>query len=493
MQNSSIKIVSSPLPTVVLFGRTNVGKSTLFNKLTDTQHALVSARAGTTRDSNVGTVHWQGASFQLIDTGGILHTKFLSGKNKLKRLNIDATDINNLVQLKVKEYLTAADLILFLVDSRTGIMEQDKVMALLLKRLISRQPVLLVANKADTPKLRGEIASFYRLSLGEPLPISATNGSGTGDLLDEICKKISAVIPAQAGIPTLALETRDPRPAVLRDGDDITPEIKVAIVGRPNVGKSTLLNAVIGANKFIVSSEPHTTREPNDITVEYQGQRITLMDTAGIIKAKSKKTKEEFIAKGVAKSKAVIKYADIALLVIDIADATSHQETKLVEEILSNKTNLIIVANKWDKVPERDSKKYAAWLRAKLPFVAWAPVIFLSAQNKTKINQLLDLILESARARRAQIAAAELKLFLPGAARHAPPLSNQKARGIFKRRLPRPKLIALTQTTTNPPGFDLRVKSKSGLKDTYVTYLENRLRQEFKLIGTPVKIYVKTH
>ncbi|MEK7067549.1 MAG: ribosome biogenesis GTPase Der, partial [Patescibacteria group bacterium] len=388
-----------------------------------------------------------------------------------------------LVQLKVKEYLAQADLILFLVDSQTGLQEQDNIMALLLKRLINNKaPVLLVANKADNQKLRGDIASFYRLSLGEPLPISATSGSGTGDLLDAITKILDLG-------PKIKNKEEDDN--LQSKICNLKSAIKVAIVGRPNVGKSTLLNAIIGENRFIVSAEPHTTREPNDISVNYNGQTITFMDTAGIIKAKSKKIKDELIKKGVAKSKAVIKYADVALLVIDIADEASHQETKLVEEILNNQTNLIIVANKWDLMREHDVKKYTNYLRSKLPFVAWAPIIFLSGKNKTKINQLLDLILDSAFARNLKISADELQVFLQSAVRHAPPLSNQKARGIFKRRLPRPKLIALTQATANPPAFDLRVKSKSGLKGTYVTYLENRLREEFKLIGTPITIYIK--
>jgi len=495
MQNNNIQLISSSLPKVVLFGRTNVGKSTLFNKLTGTEHALVSARAGTTRDCNVDAVNWQGKEFQLIDTGGIINPKFLAGKRKIKELKIDQENIDDLVQLQVKKYLRGADLILFVVDGRAGLLEQDKVMALLLKRLINGQPIILVANKADSPAQRGDIASFYRLSLGEPMPVSAANGSGTGDLLDkitEILKCPSRRSAAEADkTQNENCEKQSDLDSNLKSKILNLKSIKVAIVGRPNVGKSTLLNAIIGENKFIVSAEPHTTREPNDVKVNYGGQVITFMDTAGIIKAKSKKIKDELVKKGVAKSKAVIKFADIALLVIDVADDASHQETKLVEEILTNKTNLIIVANKWDKLPEHDAKKFTGQLRAKLPFVAWAPIIFLSAKNKTKISQLLDLILESVRARHAQIPADALEPFLQSAVRHAAPLANQKARGIFKRRIPRPGLTNLIQTGVNPPEFDLRVKSKSGLKDTYVTYLENRLREEFKLIGTTVKIYIK--
>jgi len=511
--HAQIKLIPSNLPAVVLFGRTNVGKSTLFNKLTGTEHALVSERAGTTRDCNIGIVSWQGKEFQLIDAGGILNPQFLAGKHKIKELKIDKENLDDLVQLQVKKYLRRADIILFVVDCRAGLMEQDKIMARLLKRLIGAdQKIILAANKADSPKQRNDIAAFFSLSLGSPIPVSASNGSGTGDLLDTITKVLDLKFPPDrcaAPVPP----TRSGGRAAGGRGKilDLWPEaknkekngnlqsaiknlkskIKVAILGRPNAGKSTLLNAIIGENRFLVSKQAHTTREPNDAAVEFKGEKIIFMDTAGIIKAKSKKTRDELIRKGIAKSKALIRHADIALLVLDINEEISHQEAQLTDEILSQGASLAIVANKWDLAREHEVKKFTAYINARLPFAVWAPIIFLSAKNKTKINNLLDLIIELMSARLKQISAGDLENFLRGAVRHAAPLSNQKARGIFKQRLPRPQLISLTQTSVRPSAFDLKIKSRSGLKDTYIKYLENRLREEFKLIGTPVRIYVK--
>ncbi len=468
--------IPSPFPTVLLFGRTNVGKSTLFNKLTGKSQAMVSKIAGTTRDSNVGIVEWRGEKFQLIDAGGILDTKFLRGKGKLKKLKLAKDNIDNLVQLQVKKHLKQAELILFLVDAREGLMEQDREMAILLKRLTKKTPVLLIANKCDNSKQHRETAEFYRLSLGDPLPISAATGSGTGDMLDIICKQLK--------------KTRSNKDLLHQDLSD--QAINVIILGRPNAGKSTLLNAIAGENRVIVSPFPHTTREPNDITARYQKQQLTFIDTAGIIKAKSKKTKEEFIKLGIAKTRKALKKADVALLVLDISEPLSHLEIKLADEILAAEASIILVANKWDKAEKKDVRQYTRYIKSRLGFASWAPIAFLSAKNKTKIRQLLDLIITASAARNKAISEDELREFLSSATRHAAPLANTKIRGIFKRKLAKPKLIELTQTKTNPPEFALRIKSKFGLKDNYVKYLENRLREKFGLIGTPIMLKIKS-
>ncbi|MFA5318130.1 MAG: ribosome biogenesis GTPase Der [Patescibacteria group bacterium] len=472
--NTKIKPIINDLPKVVLFGRTNVGKSTLFNKLTGKGHAMVSKISGTTRDSNTGPVEWQKNKFQLIDTGGILNARFLSGKSKLKKINFDKDDINNLVQLQVKKNLNQADLILFLVDAREGMMQQDKEMAILLKRLAGEKiPILLVANKADNLKNRQNTAEFFQLALGQPMPVSAATGSGTGDLLDLVCKKIH------------------PEKSPEESKKEEYEKIRIIIIGKPNTGKSTLLNAIIGEDKIITSNIPHTTREPNEIKVSYNNYELTFIDTAGIIKAKSKATKQEFVKSGIDKSLAVLKSADIAIFMLDITEEISHQETKIADEILTDNVNLIITANKWDEIEDKDVKKFTHYINSKFPFMQWAPIVFISAKHKTKISNLMELIIAGWEARNKKIEPADLEKFLESARAHAAPLSNKKIRGIMKHKLPKPKLIKLEQTYINPQEFTLIIKSKLGLKDNYIKYLENRLREKFNLAGTPIRIIVK--
>ncbi|MDP3900075.1 MAG: ribosome biogenesis GTPase Der [bacterium] len=468
--NEKIKKIESGLPSVVIFGRTNVGKSTLFNKIAGKSLALVSSIEGTTRDSNEKIIDWQGSRFELIDTGGIIKTELLRDKQKLKSPNIDENDINSTVQLKSREQLINADIILFVVDNKAGLLEQDKQMGLLIKKIAGEEKkIILVANKVDTPTAQLKTAEFYKLSFGKLLPVSAATGSGVGDLLDEIC----------AAIPKSESENNE------------RLEAKVAIIGQPNVGKSSLINAITGVDKIIVSSVAHTTREPQDTLINYKNNYIRLIDTAGIIKNKSKMNKQDFVSEGIKLSLAALKKSDIALLVLDIGLEISHHETKLISEVIENKISLIIVANKWDTISEKDHKHYQRQIYSKFPFVSWAPIIMLSAKNKTKINQLLDLVIEVNSARHKKIAPDELAEFLQSALRHAQPLSNAKIRGIMKTRMPKPKLKSLTQTYVNPPEFTLAIKSKLGLKGNYLKYLENRLREKFKFTGAPITIIIK--
>ena len=246
------------LPLIVIFGRTNVGKSTLFNRLTEKQQAMVSNVEGTTRDSNISQINWRNKTFTLIDTGGIIDLKYLIGKKH------KTDDIEAKVQEQARNYLKRADLILFLVDAKTGLLPQDRQMALLLKKILpNTKNIFLIANKADSLKQRKEIAEFHQLSLGEPIPVSAATGSGTGDLLDIIVKKISS-----------------PRKEV----PEKTDEVRVCIIGKPNVGKSSLVNAILGYGRIIISHIPHTTREPQDTFINFKSHSITLIDTAGISK-----------------------------------------------------------------------------------------------------------------------------------------------------------------------------------------------------------------
>ncbi len=461
------------MPLVVIFGRTNVGKSSLFNCLTEQNRALVSPIAGTTRDSNIGVISWRGVDFEIVDTGGIMDLNFLSPNFKAKKtkgIPKDVEEIDKKVQAQAREYLKKADLILFLVDVRDGLLPQDKQMADLLKKMLpDTNKIILVANKADNPRLRQEISDFYKLSLGEPHPISATTGSGTGDLLDVLISKIIS-------LQTLNQEKKD--------------EIKVCIVGKPNVGKSSLLNSLLGQERVIVSPVPHTTREPQDTEIDYKNKHIRLIDTAGIsrrgrknINLKSKIKENLLESYGIMKSLSTLKEADIALFVIDISQRLTHQDAKIIEEFIKNKNSIIIVANKWDLIKDKDVKKFTEYIHAKLPFATWAPIIFVSALTGAKVKKIFDMILEIDKARKQEINSSKLNRFLKQAIK-----AHKPARGKGDKH---PYIYEIKQSKTNPPQFIVQIGARDELHSSYVKFLENRLRDKFKFIGTPIGIYVE--
>ncbi|MBU4455310.1 ribosome biogenesis GTPase Der [Patescibacteria group bacterium] len=457
-------------PLVVIFGRANVGKSTLFNCLTEKKQALVSPIEGATRDSNIGQVSWRDKTFELIDTGGIMDLKFLSEQPRNRKKSdklIEADIINIKVQQQAREYLQRADLILSLVDSKTGLLPQDKQIALFLKKLGKKNKILLVANKTDGFKERAKIAEFYQLSFGEPIPVSAATGAGTGDLLDIIVKKIPA-----ARKTSRAKEHID---------EEINPKsINVCIMGKPNVGKSSALNAILGYERVIVSPVPHTTREPQNTDIIYKEHSIKLIDTAGISKkgAKAKGLEKH----GIAKSLSALGKADIALLVLDISQEITHQDAKLAAEIIDRRRSFIIIANKWDKIPEKDTKKYTNYIYGKLPFIQFASIQFVSALTGEKTNKILDLILKIAEQRQLQLSDSQLDKFLSRVVKiHRP----AKGKGVKH-----PRIYEFKQTKSGPPEFELRIGVHEDLHFSYLRFIENRLREKFGFSGTPINIRV---
>ncbi|MFH1661692.1 MAG: ribosome biogenesis GTPase Der [Candidatus Falkowbacteria bacterium] len=462
------------LPLVVIFGRTNVGKSTLFNCLTEKRHAITSDIEGTTRDSNIGTVEWQNKKFQIVDTGGIINPSYLAGKfDYLTSKKIKRDDIEDKVQKQACEYLTLADLILFLVDSKTGLLPQDKEMALLLKKILNKKSarggqekkIILVANKADSLKQRSKTSEFYKLSLGDPIPVSGVTGSGTGDLLDIITKKIRS-----NQVTLLAKDVVSDRAG----------EVSACIIGKPNVGKSSMLNSILGYKRVIVSPIAHTTREPQDTEINYKDNIINLVDTAGISR---KGTKTKGLEKyGIEKSLTSLKKTDIALLVLDISKKITHQDAKLVEEIFNRKKSLIIIANKWDLVPERNTKKYTQYIYGKLPFADFAPIQFTSALTGEKVDKILNLVLKIANERKTEIQPNALNKFLNRIVKiHKP----AKGKG-----LKHPRIYEIKQAKTNPPKFELRIGAKDNLHFSYVRFIENRLREKFGFLGTPISMRI---
>ncbi len=451
------------LPSVVICGRTNVGKSTLFNCLTEKNQALVSEIAGTTRDSNLGKVEWAKKAFELIDTAGIINWHYLLTKK------MPGNDIDAQTQKQARSYLDRADLILFLVDTKAGLLPEDKELAAAInKKNDYKNKILLVANKVDAFKLAAEAAQFNKLGLGEPFIISAATGLGTGDLLDVIIKKLSKI---------------KNKNSIKKPVSEEQEKIDVCIIGQPNVGKSSLLNSILGYERVIVSPIPHTTREPQNTEIIYRNYKINLVDTAGI--SKQGKKSKGLEKPGIFKSLKSLNKADIAMLIIDISEPLVHQDSKLVQEIVDRQKSLIFIANKWDLVEFRDTKKWTATLYDKFPFASWAPIQFISAKTGEKVNKILDLIVEIAEQRKLSLSDSQTDKFLKHVVKiHHP----AKGKG-----LKAPRIYEFRQTKINPPSFMVRIGPNDDLHFSYVRFMENRLRERHGFLGTPINVRVTSN
>lgn len=454
------------LPLVVLFGRANVGKSTLFNCLIGKKQALVSDIPGTTRDSNIGEVQWQGREFTLIDTGGILELKDLKeGKS------VDKNEISRLAQRQAVNYLKEADLVIFLTDNKSGLTAQDKELALFIKKNTDAKKIIVAANKVDSPLDRLKTSEFYKLALGEPCPVSAANGSGTGDLLDVVVKKLG-----QPPSP-LALDDSAKNPEISPDTNHL---LRVCVIGKPNVGKSSLLNSLLGYERVIVSPIPHTTREPQHTKIIYENQPLLLIDTAGISKKGDKTSGLE--KHGIAKSLSALAKSDLALLVLDISEPLTRQDARLAEEIVNNRKSFILIANKWDKALKRDTKKYTYYIYNELPFARYAPIQFISAKTGEKVKKILDLTLKINRERKIELPREELMDFLKRVVKtHLP----SRGKGVHH-----PRIRDFYQLESNPPLFEIKIGPKEDLHFSYIRFLENRLRESYGFLGTPLNIQV---
>jgi len=446
------------LPLVVICGRTNVGKSTLFNCLIEKKQALVSDISGTTRDSNFGLVEWNNSAFEVVDTAGLIDWRYLKEKK------FTGDDIEVQAQKQAKIYLDKANLILFVVDTKAGLTIEDRELARTIKTVSKyKDKTILVANKIDSFNFAPEAAQFNKLGLGEPILVSAVSSLGTGDLLDIVIELIDKKKKFQAVIKEKREKTID-----------------VCLLGKPNVGKSSLLNAILGYERVIVSPIAHTTREPQHIQLEYKNNIINLVDTAGISKQGKKSSGLE--KPGIFKSLQSLDKADIALLVLDISEPLTHQDLKIIEEIVDRGKSLVFVANKWDKIENRDPKKWKEILYDKMPFATWAPIQFISAKTGEKVHKILDLIIEINNNRKIEISPSQADKFLKQIVKiHKP----AKGKG-----LKAPRIYEFKQIKSNPPAFILRIGPNDDLHFSYVRFIENRLREKLNLIGTPIKIKV---
>ncbi len=438
---------------IAIVGRANVGKSTLFNRLIEKNKALVSSIAGTTRDRNIAVADWGQHQFQIIDTGG---------------LDIDKTievEIAAGIVQQARQGIAAADLILFLIDIKAGVLPTDKRLAHELVKAGLKDKIMLVANKADNIKLRQYHKDIFSLGLGEPQFISAANGSGVGDLLDLIAERL----------PKIESDIPECRPL-----DSQTP-IKIAIVGKPNVGKSSLLNSILGEERVIVTDIPQTTREAHDTQFDYNGQRFVIIDTAGIRKhARIKPGSLE--KKSVDKSLAAIQEAEVVLLVTEAQKKIDIQDKKISQKILEAGKSVIIVANKWDLIPAKDTatvNEYRKYYELSFPYLWWAPLIFISAKEHQRTKKILDLVREIKKSRAIRIADSQLDKFLKSKIkRHRP----SRGKG-----LKNPYIYEIKQSGINPPRFAISVNDPAILHFSYLRFLQNNLREQFKIMGTPIR------
>lgn len=458
-------------PLVAIVGRPNVGKSTLFNRILGERRAVVSDIPGTTRDRLIAEAEWNGRQFLLVDTGGIevLPSTVEEGRRPgpATPLLEDSAPYIPLIRAQAQQAIEAADVILFLTDVTTGLSGADQEVADLLRR--AQKPVLLVANKSDNPRRDQEALEFYELGLaGEVYPISALRGMGVADLLDEVVARLPPAEPEAA------------------EGEQaVAEEVRVAIVGRPNVGKSSLLNRLLGEERAIVSPVAGTTRDALDTPLTWEGHRIVLIDTAGVRRrGKIDPGVEKF---SVLRALRAVERADVALLLIDATEGVTAQDTHIAGMVAAQGASVVVIVNKWDAVPaevRRDQAGYEAQVRAALKFMDYVPVLFVSAQTGLRVSRVLPTALQVAESRYRRVPAGALSDLMREAwVGHAPPTKQGR----------RLKLYYVTQASDAPPTFVFFVNDPELAHFSYQRYLENRLRAAFDFTGTPIRLVFRRH
>ena len=432
-------------PTVAIVGRPNVGKSTFFNYIVGKRISIVEDTPGVTRDRVYADTNWRGRNFTLVDTGGI------------------EPESDDVILSQMREQanlaISMADVIIFVTDIRQGITAADEDIALMLRK--SKKPIILVCNKADTyGKAPDEIYEFYNLGLGEPYRVSSVNAIGIGDVLDAICDNL----PPKS------------------DDEDETDVIKVAIIGKPNVGKSSLVNKILGENRVIVSNIAGTTRDAIDSEFENEFGKYVLIDTAGI--RKKSKVEERIEKFSVMRTMLAIERADVCLMMIDANEGVTDQDAKIAGEAHEAGKGIIIVVNKWDEYEKETGtlEKYTKEVYAKLAYLSYAPIIFISAKTGQRVNKLFEMINTVADNNALRVSTAMLNQVLNEAIALVQPPTDKG------RRL---KVLYITQASIKPPTFVIFVNSKKLFHFSYQRYLVNQIRKEFGLEGTPVRIIVR--
>jgi GTP-binding protein len=453
------------LPVVAIVGRPNVGKSTLFNRLAGERIAIVEDIPGTTRDRVYAIGEWIGRQFTVVDTGGL----------ELE----PGTDIEARVQDQARVAMTEADVILFVVDAHAGIAPLDHEVADRLRR--AAKPVILVVNKADNVRREQEGAEFYALGFDTTITVSAQHGRSTGDLADLIVEALPTLEPGANGTtPSASEELTEEELAELAETEMGPP--RVAIVGRPNTGKSTFVNRVLGEERMIVSETPGTTRDPVDTVVTLDGEPMILIDTAGI---RRRGAIEQGIERySVLRAMKAIDRADVAVVMTDALEGYTAQDAHVVGHVLEAGKGLVLVLNKWDAVAkdEKTADDLLHTLRQDAPYLSWADIVFASARTGARIDRVLGEARRVAEERFRRIPTGELNRVITDAVRQHPPSH-------VRNRLP--KVFYATQVSVAPPTFVIFVNDPELIHFSYRRYLENRIRDAYGFLGTPIRLILR--
>jgi GTPase len=431
------------MPLVAIVGRPNVGKSTLFNRLTEERVAIVHDQPGVTRDRIYGETEWGGRTFDVVDTGGYVARS--------------ADRFEAAIREQVEIALAEADAIVFVTDVTTGITDLDDEMAAILRR--SDKPVFVAANKADNPTRRLAAADFYSLGIGEVYPVSAVTGSGTGDFLDAVVEAL---------------------PEVQEEEGEALPHI--AFIGRPNVGKSSLTNKLLGEERSIVTEISGTTRDAVDARLEYKGRPIVLVDTAGLRRRARVTENVEFYA--ALRTERALRECDVAVVLLDASLGLETQDARIIQQAHDLRRGLVIAVNKWDLVDKETNtaRDFERGIRERLGTLDYVPVVFVSAITGQRITKVLDVALQVAEERQKRIPTAALNSVVERAvqAHHPPSWSGRQV-----------KIKYATQVRSGPPVFAFFVNHPEGVKESYKRYLENRLREAFGFEGVPITVIFK--
>lgn len=438
--------MTSRLPVVAVVGRPNVGKSTFFNRVLGKRLAIVDDQPGVTRDRNFARADWAGHDFFIVDTGGVIE-----GSHEV---------LDSAIREQAMMAVDEAEVILFLVDGRTGVHPLDERLAEVLRK--TDKPVLLVVNKMDNlPTDQGHL-DFWSLGIGEPIAVSALSGKGSGDLLDAL------------------LEVMPEAPESEADADSV----RVAVVGKPNVGKSSFVNRLIGEDRVVVSDIAGTTRDPIDTLFRYHDRTLVFVDTAGL--RKQTKIKDSLEYYSALRTDRVVHTADVCVLLVDASEDDIHaQDIRIAQTAWDAGRGLILLANKWDLV-DKDTHTAPVWtkrVRERIPFLQWVPIVFTSALTGQRIRRCLDLILDVNEERSRRIETHEVNEVLRNLVGRSPP-PHHRGRPV--------KIKYGTQVSVRPPVFTLFANFPKAIPDHYIRYLHNGFREAWTFMGTPIRIRIRS-
>ena len=433
------------LPVVAVVGRPNVGKSTFFNRVVGSRVAIVDDRPGVTRDRNFARADWAGREFFIVDTGGMVE----GSDDGLERA----------IRGQALAAIEQADVILFVVDGRDGVHPLDERLAEVLRK--AGKPVVLVANKLDNLPHDQSHHDFWTLGIGEPVPVSALSGKGSGDLLDRVLEEM----PDAPDVPTNA------------------EAVRIAVVGKPNVGKSSFVNKLLGEDRVVVSEEAGTTRDPVDTPLQYHGRELVFIDTAGLRRQAKVKDSLEYYSS--LRTERAVHQADVCIVIVDASEEELHaQDIRIAQTAWDAGRGVMLVANKWDMV-EKDTMTAPSWERAvrdRIPFLRWVPIVFTSALSGQRVRRCLDLVLEVEAERRRRLETHEVNEVLRGLVERQPP-PHHRGRPV--------KIKYGTQVSAAPPTFALFANFPKAIPAHYIRYLHNGFREAWTFMGTPIRIRVR--